>query len=43
LYISSRRSGGTEIALVVPAHAAYRDQAIPWYSWLQRKRHSAIP
>jgi signal transduction histidine kinase len=41
-YISSRQSGGTEIALIVPAHAAYRDRAIPWISWPQRKRHSAI-
>lgn len=43
LYISSRQSGGTEVALTVPAHVAYRDQAIPWLSWLQRKRHSATP
>ena len=43
LYVSSRQSGGTEIALIVPAHAAYRDQAIPWFSWLLGKRRSAIP
>jgi signal transduction histidine kinase len=42
LYISSRQSGGTEIALIVPAHAAYRNRAISWFSWLQRKRRVAI-
>jgi signal transduction histidine kinase len=43
LYISSRLSGGTEIALIVPAHAAYRDQAIPRFSWLQKNRRPAMP
>lgn len=43
LFISSRKSGGTEIALIVPAHAAYRDQDVPWFAWLLRKRHSAVP
>jgi signal transduction histidine kinase len=42
LYISSRQSGGTEIALIVPAHAAYRNRAISWFSWLKRKRRVAI-
>jgi hypothetical protein len=27
----------------VPAHAAYRDQDVPWFSWLLGKRHSALP
>jgi signal transduction histidine kinase len=43
LYISSRKSGGTEIALIVPSHAAYRDKDVPWFSWLLSKRRSAVP
>jgi signal transduction histidine kinase/streptogramin lyase len=43
LYISSRKSGGTEIALIVPAHAAYRDQDVPWFSWLLGRRHFRGP
>jgi len=43
LYISSRKSGGTEIALIVPAHAAYRDKDVPWFPWLPARRRSAVP